>query len=56
MLVLTLFNTFLLGFTLVKVVHVEKQVIEANGTLDGVRRLLVALFTKARKNRDSEVS
>lgn len=46
MLVLTIINTVLLAFLVLKVVHVEKQVVEAVGSLDGIKRLLIAIFTK----------
>lgn len=54
MLALTIANTLLLCFVVYKVYQVEKHTSEMHSSLDGIKRLLIALFTKARKK--SEVS
>lgn len=56
MLALTFLNTSLLALILYRVYKVEKLVSEMHSSMDGIKRLLIAIFTKARKNKQSEVS
>lgn len=46
---LTIFNTVCLLVILVQVKQVQKKVNESYASLDGIKRLLIALFAKARK-------
>lgn len=54
MLGLTVFNTVCLIVIAFKVKQVEKSVSETELSLDGIKRLLTALFIKSRKNKDTD--
>lgn len=56
MLLLTVANTLLLVYISYTVFKLKRTVFEMHGSMDGIKRLLIALFTKARKNKESEVS
>lgn len=56
MLGLTIFNTVCLLIVMVQVKQVQNTVNETYSSLDGIKRLLIGIFTKARKNKKSEVS
>ena len=56
MLVLTILILLILVRTNFRLYKLEKTISEMHSSFDGIKRLLIALFTKARKSKDSEVS
>jgi hypothetical protein len=56
MLGLLIFDTLCIIFVVVKVIQIEKTVDETHSSLDAIKRLLIGIFTKARKDKQSEVS
>lgn len=56
MLGLTIFNTVCLLVLIIQVRQVQNTVNETYSSLDGIKRLLIGIFTKARKNQQSGVS